>query len=92
MSDKEYLTAICAFSCFGPAQVKLLLSYFKKAKKIWGAQSSELIQIGLSEQKVLEFDRFRKDFDIKVYFERLEKLKIKVVKPPKCLLDLPLWK
>jgi hypothetical protein len=33
MLESEYLTAIYAFNYFGPARVKLLLSYFKSAEK-----------------------------------------------------------
>ena len=76
MTESQYLTAIYAFNYFGPARIKLLLSYFGKAKNIWKSDNSELIKIGLPEQKVLAFSDFRNSFDIEKYFERLEKLKI----------------
>lgn len=79
ISEKEYLTAIYAFNYFGPARINLLLSYFKKAKKIWNAQNSELIKLGIKEEKVIEFSDFRKNFDIPSYFSKLGKLKIGVV-------------
>jgi len=79
MNESKYLTAIYSFSYFGPARIKLLLSYFKTAKKIWLSKSKELIEIGLSQKKVLEFDEYRKNFDIPEYFEKLKKLKINVV-------------
>jgi DNA processing protein len=79
MSESEYLTAIYAFNYFGPARVKLLLSYFKSAGKIWKSSKEELIETGLSEKKVSEFSEFRKSFDIENYFLRLSKLNIKVV-------------
>src|SRR5258706_3698818 len=79
MTEKEYLTAIYAFSYFGPVRVKLLMSVFKSARKIWNAETKDLIEIGLSNQKVLEFDLFRKNFKIEDYFEKLKNLKINVV-------------
>lgn len=94
MTESQYLTAIYAFSYFGPARAKLLLSYFKSAKNIWESSTSELKEIGLSEKKVLEFDKFRKDFEIEKYFQRLAKLQVKVITVldkafPKNLKDLP---
>jgi DNA processing protein len=79
MTESEYLTAIYAFSFFGPARLKLLLSYFKKAKKIWTASKSELEETGLSEKKVSEFVGYRKNFDIEEYFKKLGTYKVKVV-------------
>jgi DNA processing protein len=79
MLESEYLTAIYAFNYFGPARVKLLLSYFKSPKKIWKSTKEELIETGLSVKKVSEFSEFRKSFDIENYFLRLQKLNIKVV-------------
>jgi DNA processing protein len=78
MTESQYLTAVYAFDYFGPARVKLLLSYFKSAKKIWNSSKAELIETGLSEKKVLDFDKFRDGFDIEKYFNRLEDYKIKV--------------
>lgn len=94
MTDKEYLTGVSAFNYFGPARVRLLYSYFKTAEKIWKSTTDELLETGLSEKKVLEFEGFRKYFDIKLYFEKLSKLKIKVTTFldsdfPKSLHDLP---
>lgn len=79
MTESQYLTAVYAFNYFGPARVKLLLSYFKKAKIIWNSSKKELIKIGLPEARVSEFDNFRKNFDIEKYFDRLRNLKIGVV-------------
>lgn len=79
MTESEYLTATYAFNYFGPAKINLLLSYFKSAGKIWLAETRELIEIGIGEARALEFDQFRKNFDIKDYFSRLKKLKINVV-------------
>jgi DNA processing protein len=79
VTESQYLTAIYAFNYFGPARVKLLLSYFKKAKIIWKSSKEKLIETGLPEEKVSAFDDFRRSFDIKKYFDRLRDLKIDVV-------------
>jgi len=79
MTESQYLTALSAFNYFGPARIGLLLSYFKKARNIWISKPSELIEVGLSKDKVSEFDEFRKKFDIEDYFKRLKGLKIGVV-------------
>lgn len=79
MTEIEYLTAISVFTYFGPARIRLLISYFKKAKNVWMASNKELIEIGLSVNKVNEFDNFRKNFEIEKYFQSLEKEKINVV-------------
>jgi len=79
MTEKEYLTAVYAFNYFGPARVKLLLSVFKSAKKIWNADTKDLLEIGLTGGKISEFESFRKNFDPDNYFKKLKKLKINVV-------------
>ena len=79
MKEKEYLTAVCAFEPFGPARIKLLLSYFKSAKNIWQVTRSDLVKVGLKKDSVEKFLSFRKEFDIPDYTEKLKKLSIHVV-------------
>lgn len=93
MTDKDYLVAISNYKYFGPVRLKLLISYFKTAKKIWTCSYVELSKLGLPPKKVLEFIDFRKTFNIGSYLSRLEKLRIKVVTFldddfPKALKDL----
>lgn len=78
MTESKYLTAISAFTYFGPARVRLLYSYFETTERIWKSSPESLIDIGLPEKKVGEFVSFRKSFDIKSYFEKLSKLDIKI--------------
>ncbi|EKE12154.1 MAG: hypothetical protein ACD_13C00292G0002 [uncultured bacterium] len=78
MTESQYLTAISAFNYFGPARVRLLLSYFKTAGKIWNADASVLIKIGISSKKTSEFSEFRKKFSFDAYFKKLAELGIKV--------------
>ena len=76
MSDREYLVAVSSFIPFGPARIKLLLSYFGSAKKIWQAEKSKLIKLGLGEQRTADFVKYREELNCKKYFAKLEKLSI----------------
>jgi DNA processing protein len=78
MTEREYLTAIYAFNFLGPARLKLLLSFFKKAKKIWTTSKKELMEVGLPEKKIVAFIDFRNSFNIEKYFKRLESSAVKV--------------
>lgn len=79
MMENCYLTGVYAFESFGPQRTKLLLSYFKRAKNIWSASASDLLETGLRQTTVEKFIEFRKSFDIEEYFSRLSKLGIKVI-------------
>lgn len=78
MLEKEYIVAVASFTYFGPARIKLLLSYFKTAKNVWECSYDELREIGLSDKKIKEYLGHRKRFDINLYFRRLSKLNIKI--------------
>lgn len=77
LTEKQYLTAVCAFGLFGPQRVKLLLSYFKKAKRIWAVKRTELVETGLKKETVDKFINFRNSFSIEEYFLKLKKLKVR---------------
>lgn len=77
--ESRYLTAVYAFEPFGPVRIKLLLSYFKTAKKIWSASRQELLEIGLKPTLTDKFIDFRNGFDTGKYFEKLKSLSIGVV-------------
>lgn len=79
MTEKEYWIALSTFTGFGPARLKLLYSYFKKARNIWKAADSELAEIGLGYKKISDFINHRKNFDFEKYFERLEKNDVKAI-------------
>lgn len=78
MSEGDCLCALCSFSYFGPLRVKLLLSYFKSAKKVWQATPAELTDVGISPKKALEFEKFRNNFNFHDYFKKLKSLNIGV--------------
>jgi len=79
MKEKYFLTGICAFENFGPARVKLLLSFFEKAENIWKASISDLLKVGLNKDIVFKFNKHRNNFDIKNYFKKLEEYSINVL-------------
>jgi DNA processing protein len=79
MTESQYLTAVYAFGYFGPARVRLLLSYFGGAKNIWECPEEKLVEVGLPVGKMSAFAYFRKRFDIEKYFRRLHVLGIRVV-------------
>jgi DNA processing protein len=79
MTEKEYLIALSTFISIGPMRTKLLLSYFKSAKKIWNATQKELLEVGLSEKLVTKLLEHRKKFDIEKYFLDLEKESVNAV-------------
>ncbi len=79
MTDKEYLIALSTFTSIGPMRTKLLLSYFKSAKKIWQAPPKDLLKVGLGINLTEKFVDHRKSFDIKKYLYDLKKESISVV-------------
>ena len=81
MTESQYLTAVYAFSPLGPVRIKLLLSYFGSAKKIWGASVTDLIKTGLKPYLVNNFSTHRKKFDIQKYFENVDhNILLKIIK------------
>jgi DNA processing protein len=85
-----------AFSVFpgiGPVRFKLLTQYFGSAKTAWNAPMSELRRIKLGEKLSVQFDHFRKTFDLDGYLKRLSDLKVSVLtlsnpKYPKLLSEI----
>lgn len=79
MKEKEYWLAFSAFPQIGPKKFRLLRDYFGSAKKAWQVKKEKLLEIGLSEKLVLDFEKHRQTFNPSSYFLRLEKLGIKVI-------------
>lgn len=76
MKDGDYLVLVSSFTSFGPVRINLLLQYFGSAKKIWTSTEKELLKINLGDKLVTKFVQYRKNFDIKNYFNELKRLKI----------------
>ena len=81
MTEKErgYWVRVSAFFKIGPKRFSLLLRSFGSAEKVWKAESGDLIKSGIGEKLVLEFDKFRKEFNSASYFLRMEKQGIRVI-------------
>jgi len=87
------LVALYSFVPFGPARIELLVKYFGSAKNVWTAANNEFIKVGLKKETVKNFDRHRKEFNLKEYFNRLKKKRISYIcrgdeKYPANLLEL----
>ena len=76
MTEREYLVALSSYLYFGPARIKLLIDYFGSAKSAYKASEKSLISIGLKDDRVADFIKYRNEFELKSYFDRLKKLKI----------------
>ena len=79
MPDRDCLIALSTFGLFGPMRTKLLLSYFKSAKKIWAASRKELLETGLKEEIVQRFIDHRLSFNIEKYMKNLDREKVSAV-------------
>lgn len=79
MSDRDYLILLSTFELFGPMRLKLLLSYFEAANKVWAANESELLEIGLGETLIKKFINHRNNFDTEKYFKSLTNLSIQAI-------------
>lgn len=77
--EKKYLLALYSFSYFGPARTKLLIDYFGDSEKAWKATKKQLLEIGMKEEAVNRFIKYRDVFDFDGYFKKLERLGIKFV-------------
>jgi predicted Rossmann fold nucleotide-binding protein DprA/Smf involved in DNA uptake len=71
--DKEYLVCLSTFPSFGPARLKLLLSYFGSAKAVWNANEHALSELGLKKEIRDKFILHRETFDADAYKKNLEK-------------------
>ena len=76
MIERHYLTALYSFTAFGPARTKLLIDYFGSAKKAWSASEKKLKEIGLKVSTLKTFVKYRREFDLEEYFNKLKQLKI----------------
>lgn len=79
MTEKEGLIALASFVPFGPARIKLLLSYFGSARQCWKTPVSELLKLGLGKEKIELFEKHRKEFDSRNYNLALRKEGIEVI-------------
>ena len=76
MTERQALVALYSYIYFGPARTKLLIDYFGSAQKSWAASEKKLLDIGLKNERVKDFVKYKTTFDTKAYFEKLKRLNI----------------
>lgn len=76
MNDSKFLTALYSFAPFGPARIKLLITYFKGAKNVWNSGSESLLETGLKKDLVDGFLEYKVKFNFEKYFNELKRLNI----------------
>lgn len=79
MTSEEYLVLVSSFIPFGPQRLGLLLKYYKTPKKIWEASTYDLINTGLKEKIVSDFEFYRRRIKPVEYFQKLDKLGVSYV-------------
>lgn len=78
-NELEYWLGFSAFPGIGPLRFKLLIKYFGTAKKAWLASERDLLKIGLGEKLTEHFIKFRQDFSLTEYQQKIDNLKINVI-------------
>jgi DNA processing protein len=76
---REYLVLLSTFPSFGPARLKLLLSYFETPRKVWNATKKDLQEVGLKDETLEKFLLHREKFDKDTYFQKLTKYNIQTI-------------
>lgn len=79
--EKEALAAI-SFSCFyqiGPRSIKKLLDRFKTINRSYNASFKELKGVGIKEETIYNFLKFRQSFCVEKVLNRLKEEKISFV-------------
>ncbi len=76
MEERDYYVGFSLFSGIGPARFQVLLDYFKSAQQAWEASPSDLKKAGIGALTTLKFDKFRNEFSIKNYIQKLNNNKV----------------
>src|SRR3989344_2130793 len=78
-TERAYRAAVYEVDGIGPARMKVLLSAFGSAEKVWGTNEKKLREIGLSEAIVSEIRKKRAIVEPKNHLAALAKLGIRVL-------------
>src|SRR3989344_4752852 len=78
-TERAYRAAVYEVDGIGPARMKVLLSAFGSAEKVWGTNEKKLREIGLSETIVSEIRKKRATVEPKNHLAALAKLGIRVL-------------
>src|SRR5215212_1888268 len=75
MTDQTtYWVGLSKVPGIGPARMRKLLEYFPSAQEAWSAQYTDLLQAGLDARTAEALLATRRDTDLDVEMERLEKM------------------
>jgi len=78
-SDLPYWLAFNVFSGIGPQRFKVLLEYFKTAKAAYEAEADIWRKLGLPQDLVENFLKFRQEFNPQKFLEKIKIKNIKVI-------------
>lgn len=78
--DLSFWVAFNVFTGIGPARFKVLLDYFGSAKKAYEADEKVWQKIGLPQNLVQDFLRFRSEFKPEEFLEKVLIKNIKIIK------------
>ncbi|MCK4745266.1 DNA-processing protein DprA [Candidatus Parcubacteria bacterium] len=76
--DTKYWSAILAFKKITSVRFKKLITHFKKAESVWGADLTELVKSDLEEIIAREFIAYKEKTDIDQELEKLAAEKIRI--------------
>lgn len=81
ISDDErlYWLGFSAFPGIGPIRFKLLRKYFGSAKAAWHQPAATLAKTGMGAKLTDDFGKFRQDFSLKGYWQKLAEKQIHTV-------------
>ncbi|MBI2031978.1 MAG: DNA-protecting protein DprA [Candidatus Levybacteria bacterium] len=93
MEERNYWLGFSVFSGVGPLKFKKLLAEFGTAEKAWKAEITDLKKV-LGDKLTIKFDKFRNEFSIKDYLEKLKKKNAWFITSndtsyPELLLEIP---
>ncbi len=77
--ENKYLIGLSHFPKFGPARLKLLLSYFNNTQQAFEAPLNEIIKAGIKENIASEFISVREEIDLSKLLNTLENENIQVI-------------
>ncbi|MBI2049578.1 DNA-protecting protein DprA [Candidatus Roizmanbacteria bacterium] len=75
LDERDYWLGFSAFFGIGPAKFNRLIGDFDIAKNAWQASESDLIRL-LGEKLGEKFDKFRNEFSIGDYVEKLQEVNV----------------
>lgn len=76
MDERLYWLGFSVFPGIGPRRFKTLLKRFGSAKETWKVTGPGLVKAGLGEKLVSRFEKFRREFSLEGYANKLKEKKV----------------